>query len=173
MKKLSSFVLGVSFLAAIAVLGPERAHADTRINPVVLPKFQLTAVKGNIKVGGVAAPTSGPLAGWNCDDMYVSLESKEQLPLAPGALFPSPKWMKGAKATGSWASGTCTFQLGVVPNSPFYVRVSANGKDYPCDYIQGMLVGPAAVPVMTVPKGTVKQTPDFTVSGAPVCSFIN
>jgi len=173
MNKISSLVLAASFLAAVSLLGPERAQADARVVVTTMPKFQLTAVKGAIKVAGIPAPSSGPLAGWNCDDLYVAVESKEQVPPAPGNLFPTPKWSKGGKATGNWASGTCTFQLGVVPNSAFYVRVGANGKDYPCDYIGGLFVSPSSSPLITVPKGTVKSTPDFTASGGPACQFIN
>lgn len=180
MNKLSSLVLAASFLAAISVLGPERAHGaeprpgtvPTVIGTITPPKFLLTTVRGNIKVAGIPAPSSGPLAGWGCDDLSVSVESKEQVPPAPGNLFPTPKWSKGAKATGNWASGTCSFTIAVPPNSQFYVRVGANAKDYPCDYIGGLFVSPSSSPVMSVPKGTSKSTPDFTASGAPTCSFI-
>ena len=179
MNKLSSFALAASFLAAVSVLGPERAHADATVRPsptIVnpgggLPQFAFTTVKGSIKVGAVPAP-SGQLAGWNCDDLVASVESKERIPPAAGNLFSSAKWSRSVKATGNWASGTCSFSINVVPNSEFFVTVGPSGKDYPCDYIGGMYINPGSTPAMSVPKGTSKNTPDFTAVGQPKCSYI-
>lgn len=177
MKKLSSFALAASFLAALSVLGPERANADSTVrptaspSPTAFPQFAFTTVKGAIKVGAVPVPT-GALAGWNCDDLVVSAESKEQVPPAPGNLFSTPKWSRSVKATGNWASGTCSFSINVVPNSAFFVTVGPASKDYPCDYIGGLGLAPSSSPLITVPKGTSKSTPDFVASGHPTCSFI-
>lgn len=179
MNKLSSFALAASFLAAVSVMGPERAQAAPTVGPVPtlrptaspgLPAFLFTTVKGTIKVSGAPMP-GAPLGGWNCDDLWVGVSSKE-LASPPGELFTPPKWTRGAKATGNWASGTCSFSVNIVPNSAFYVGVSPSAKDYPCDYIGGMLINPGSSPLMIVPKGQSKNTPDFTASGQPLCKNI-
>ena len=112
-----------------------------------------------------------PLTQWNCDDLAVSVESKEHNPPVPDT-FSSPKWRRSAKASGSWASGTCSFSINVVPNSAFFLTVGPTGKDYPCDTISGISITPYSSPAMTVPKGMTKTLPDYTAVGQPTCHIV-
>lgn len=178
MKKSSFFVAAavVGLVGIVAQSQTAQAEVSARPGPVVIgtvapPNFVLSTVKGVIKTGQAPLP-GAPLTGFNCDDLYVSATSKEQVPPAPGNLFSTPKWTRGAKATGSWASGQCTFTVIVPPNTEFYVQVSPSNKDYPCDYITGMTITPGASPMMSVPKGQSKNTPDFVAQGKPACGYI-
>jgi len=132
--------------------------------------FQFTRVSGTINVSGAPLP-GAPLNGWNCDDLAVSVASQESIQPAGGG-FAYPKWQKSAKASGNWASGTCSYSITVVPNSAFTVGVSSSSKDYPCDYIQGLTFTPWYSPAITVPKGQTKAQ-NFVATGTAKCGHIN
>jgi hypothetical protein len=81
-------------------------------------------VKDTIKVAGANTES----LTFNCGDIVVEVFSEEQTKPPPGwkgLWFSTPKWHRQAKATGSWASGSCSYSVKVVANSKFAVDLWA------------------------------------------------
>lgn len=181
MNKLNLLVAS-ALVAAVGIVtqsGDAQAQApapqpSVQSRPVIgaqpTPVLSLTRVQGSINVAGAPLPAA-PLTGWNCDDLAVSVTSKELNPPPPGGGFASPKWQKFGKASGTWTSGTCSYSVVVVANSEFTVNVSPSAKDYPCGYIQGLNVTPGYSPAITVPSGQSKVQ-NFTATGTALCKHV-
>jgi hypothetical protein len=120
---------------------------------------QAQDVKGEIKVAG----TKG-VAGLKCNDIVVDVASKEQTTPPPGwkgPWFATPKWQRQGKASGSWASGACSYSVKVVANSEFNVHLAAE-TDVPCGGYDAATSTPAQSAWLKVAKGTEKAQ-DFTL----------
>jgi hypothetical protein len=80
-------------------------------------------VKGTIKVAGAVTPG---ISGLKCDDLEVEVSSKEMTSPPPGYKGPwfggVPVWQRHARATGTWASGSCSY---VVTSCPPWRRAAA------------------------------------------------
>ena len=105
--KIRAIITPTLFLAS-ALLLASNAHAST-------------TVKGAIKVSG----SIGGVAG-QCDDIIVYATSKAQVTPPPGQLGGGPVWTRGAKATGNWSKGTCSYSVNVVANSDFQVTLGTD-----------------------------------------------
>jgi hypothetical protein len=122
-------------------------------------RAQAQEVKGDIKVSG----TKG-LTGLKCADVVVEVASKEQTTPPPGwkgPWFATPKWQRSAKASGTWASGSCGYSVKVVANSEFNVHLAAE-TDVPCGGYDYATSTPAQSGWLKVAKGDSK-TQDFTL----------
>jgi hypothetical protein len=171
MKKISALFASVCVLATFVA---SNASADNKpVNPAVNPAVVATAtifvnytwVKGTIKVPTAAAV--GNLAGLTCADIHVSAVSQEQNPPPPGGLFQSPKWSHTVAATGSWASGTCSYALTVVPGHNFAVSAGGTGPGTAANalkcYILPISTTPAQAGWFKLALGATKEQ-DFTVT---------
>jgi hypothetical protein len=169
MKKLSALFASACVLATF-VAG--NASADNRpANPAVNPAIVVnpnifvnwTWVKGTIKVPTNAA--TGNLAGRTCGDIVVIANSQETKPPPPGGLISSPKWTHSVRATGSWASGTCSYAVTVVPGQSFavYADGAAPGATAVKCYYLGMSFAPSQAGWFKLPVGATKEQ-DFSLS---------
>jgi hypothetical protein len=150
---LKKIVLASALALGLGVLSQSSsAHADTKIvqlNPQVLQAVA-TNVHGTITVNPSQA--SGALAGFNCANLTIVATSKEYNPAPPG-MFSTPKWIRTANATGSWASGQCSYSIVVPGNQQFGLTAAGNGN-FDCAVIGVGLAGTPAY--QSVPKGTQK-----------------
>jgi hypothetical protein len=109
-------------------------------------------VKGDIKVAGAKSPG---FTGLQCDEIGIEVSSKDETP--PLGV---PKWERHAKATGSWASGSCSYEVNVPANSEFQVHLLADMKNVPCGGYDTVTSTPAETDWVSVNVGGVK-TQDF------------
>lgn len=116
------------------------------------PHIPLGEVKGDIKVAG--AKTQG-FAGLECDEIGIEASSKDETP--PLGV---PKWERNANATGSWASGSCSYQVNVPAGSEFHVRLLAAVKSVPCGGYDTVTSTPSETGWVSVNASGVK-TQDF------------
>jgi hypothetical protein len=133
MKKISALI-AVAVVTCIGVsMQSGDAQAQLQVKPGVatspaaqtLRPFVAPVVKGTIKVPAAAA--TGNLAALSCSDIIVVATSQESNPPPAGGLFTSPKWTTHVAATGSWASGSCSYSLRVHANSNFAVSAGGGG----------------------------------------------
>ncbi len=113
-------------------------------------------LKGTIKVAGAK---TAPIAPLKCDGVGVAVTSKEQTSAPPGfkgVWLPTPKWQRGARATGSWASGSCSYSIKVVPNSEFDVVLQA-AEGSGCGGYDVVSSTPAQAGWFKVSKGDTKE----------------
>jgi hypothetical protein len=106
-----------------------------RIKTIVVPSLllvfgllagtstQAQAAGGRIWVTGAKTPG---FTGLNCSDIVVQAVSTE----STGKPALTSKWQRHTNATGSWASGTCFYEVKAVANSLFYLLVTTQA---PCD----------------------------------------
>jgi hypothetical protein len=143
----SALALGLGILSQSS-----SAQADTKIvqvNPAVMKAIN-TNVHGTITV--TPSQASGDLAGFQCSNLTIVATSKEYNPAPPG-VFASPKWTRTANATGSWASGQCSYSIVVPGGQQFGLTAGGNGN-FDCSVIA---VGLSGTPqYQTVAKGTQK-----------------
>jgi len=119
-------------------------------------------VTGTIKVAGAA--TTG-FTGLRCGDIVVDVSSKEQTSSPPGwtgPWFATPKWQRQANATGSWASGSCSYQVAVPAKSEFDVYLLPSIREVPCGGYDTVTSTPAQAGWFKVDAGDEK-TQDFTL----------
>ncbi|HKF22879.1 MAG TPA: G1 family glutamic endopeptidase [Candidatus Angelobacter sp.] len=116
------------------------------------PHVPTAEVKGDIKVAGAQAKGFADL---KCDEIAIEASSKDETP--PLGV---PKWERHANATGSWASGSCSYQVNVPANSEFQVRLLAAVKSVPCGGYDTVTSTPAETDWLSVNVGGVK-TEDF------------
>lgn len=124
--------------------------------PGVAQRFQITRVQGEITVPaafstiGWASPAA--LNGFGCANLLVTATSKAQQPNTGGPSI--PEWTRSASATGTWASGKCSYTLVVPPASDFNLHTGPIGTDWACDNI---LISGGTTPFQSVtPKGATK-----------------
>jgi hypothetical protein len=110
-----------------------------------------TEVKGTIEVKGAKIGGVGVRAA-KCGDLSVSAVSKEYRGI-------EPRWQRHASATGTWASGSCSYTVKVVANSEFHVLVFGG----PCDSFSTLVTTPAQSDWFKLAPGDTKEQ-NFTVT---------
>jgi hypothetical protein len=164
-KKTSALIIFAG-VVALSTLVPTNADAQVQVTPTTpTSPVVVTAMKGTIKVPAVAA--SGPFVGFGCANLVVRADSKAMTTAPPGATFfvPQPVWSRYHNATGTYASGACSYTL-IVPASPHEFTMAVGVSFIPtapqhCDIEDAPATGLGGY--WTVPKGTTK-TNNFVVT---------
>ncbi len=158
--------------ASLAGVIATHAGADVPRTGATAAKGTIAQVLGTKIAGTFTVPTSlsSELAGFACSNIYIGATSKDTIPPPPGSTFATPKWTRGAAATGTYSSGKCSYSFTVPSNSPFYLNTGVSGN-FLCGYMQAWIgTTGAAIGPISVPLGTTK-TQNFAVTKV-VCDWV-
>lgn len=144
-------LVGIVSALALLCLGQVFAQKKPAEN-FSRPISRIATVKGEIKVAG--AKTQG-FSALKCPQIAIEAASESETP--PVGV---PKWERHARATGSWASGSCSYQIAVPPDQKFHVRLLAGMKAVPCGGYDAVTSTPSETGWISVSPGGVK-TEDF------------
>jgi len=169
-------ILSALFVASLSLTIGNLASADPVTTPgqVVNPgnlqvrpqgfKLMVTTIKGEITVPSTFSSGNygnGPVAlgqgGFGCSNIVVIANSKEMKPRPPGTTgfyIDQPVWTKSVNASGSYASGKCSYSMVVPGDQQFSLNAGTNGS-FDCSVIS-LDFGNSTPQWQSVPKGTQK-----------------